>query len=244
MSDETRDGGLKAGTATLVDSSPLPAQAKKPRGRVRHASPKFQQKGGRSGPQRGIGGLKHSPSAKGSGTGKRYRRKTPDVDHNRQQDFLSVFENDTLTASSSKYVNDPRLVAMAKIDLMSAEVRLYFMETYPVVDEKSAHRLAGGKESDKMNKAKAWRSAGQIIGLPFAGITIYPVFQFQPDGQPYPLIREVIKAFTKDYTDWQRASWLVSPCEWLNGETPISAIHKNDSEVVDAAIRECEVPVG
>ncbi len=244
MSNETPDGGLKAGSASLAESSPLPTQARKPRGRTRRVSPRLPQKDRCGGRRRGQVDLKHASSTKDSGADKRHRHPQPDNDHNRPLDFLSIFEDDTLATSSSKYANDPRLLAMAKVELMSAELRLHFIETYPVVDEKSVHRLAGGKETDKDSKARTWLSAGRIIGLPFVGITIYPAFQFLPNGQPYPLIREVIKAFSVNCTDWQRASWLVSPNEWLNGETPISAIHRNDPEVVSAAKRAYEVPAG
>lgn len=245
MSDETGDGGLKAGAATLVESSPRQVQARDTRRRARHTSPNLPQKGGRSGPQRGLGGIRHAPPSKSGSAGKRSNRKAADEDgNNRYPEFWRDVQKGNLTVPSSKYVNDPRLLAMAKLDLMRAELRVNFFSTYPVLDEMAVHDLADCKTAGKCTIARKWRSEERIIGLPFGDIVVYPAFQFQSNGEPYPLLLEVNKAFPKDCTDWQRVSWLVSPNEWLDGEIPVSAIQQGDPEVVEAASHAYEVPIG
>ncbi len=244
MSDETPDAGLKAGAATLAESPSLPAQARKTRGRAHRASPNLPQKGGRRGPQRGLRTLDHALSAKSSGTGKRSRRKAQDDDASKHPDFWNNYKMGAMAKPSSEYVNDPRLLAMANTELMRAELRVKFFNTFPVLDEKAVHNLTNRKADGKETTAKRWQSEGRIIGLPIVDVMVYPAFQFQSNGKPYPLIQEVNKAFSKECTVWYLASWLVSPNEWLDGETPISAIQRNCREVVSAAERAGEVPVG
>lgn len=242
MKKATQDGGLRASGATLAESFQRPTRAKQAHGRSDFRLPKSPQRSTRSLEE--SGSLKHTSTAKNKRSARLSKKKPSETIGSRPSDDRYSAQKEYPEKSPSESVNDPWLLAMVDIELMRAELRVDFLNTFQVLDAEAVHRLAGGKGSDKSRKARAWRSAGRIIGLPIVGITVYPAFQFQPDGQPYPLIREVNKAFTKDCTDWQRASWLVSPNEWLNGETPVSAIQRSDPEVITAAKYACEVPVG
>ncbi len=244
MSDETPDGGLKAGAAAPVESSPLPAQAKQSSGGTRPAPPKSPRKGGRSGPQRGLVNLERTQSAKDNSIDKRSGRKESEEDASGHSEFWSDYKKGATTKPSSKYVNDSRLLAMANLELMRAQLRANFFSAYAVLDEMSVNRQAGCAIDGKTSIAMKWRSEGRIVGLPFVDVVVYPAFQFQPDGQPYPLLLEVNKALPEDCTDWHRASWLVSPNEWLEGETPVPAIQRGDPEVAIAASHAYEVPIG
>lgn len=244
MNHETRDGELKAGAATLVDSSRQPARAKKTRGGSGAGSPKAPKKTGYSGPKRGIRGLKRVLPSKGNGPDKQQNFEVLEGDANEIPEFWRDVLMGVLTVSSSEDVNDPRLLAMADIELMRAELQVNFFNTYTVLDEKSVNDQAGCETAGNKSMAKRWRSEGRIIGVPFVGTIVYPAFQFQSNGEPIPLILEVNKTLPKDCTDWQRAAWFVSPNEWLDGEIPVSAIQRGDLEVVNAASHAFEVPIG
>ncbi len=245
MKEDNRDGGLMAGAVTLLDSSQQATPAKRSLKPTRDVPPTFPQRKARDTrpTKRHRGDSRVSPSKKQSAS-KQLRSEAPEARDHR----ISAASSGARTESSAKLlekdVNDPHLLAMVEIELMRAELRVYFLNTYPVLDAKAVHRQAGCKGADETRKARNWRSAGRIIGLPIVGSTVYPAFQFQSNGQPYPLIRKVNSVFRKDCTDWHRATWLVSPNERLDGETPLSAIQRNDPMVVEAATHAYEVPVG
>lgn len=245
MTEEIRDSGMKAGAATLLDSSQQATPAKRAITPARDVPPPMPPRKTRNArPSSRHRSDSRVSSSKDSNVGRQSRSKVPKGSDPR----LPVAQNDRQTApfdlSPAEHVNDPHLLALVEMELMGAEFRVIFLNKYPVLDAKAVHRLAGCKGADKTRKARSWRSAGRIIGLPIVGTTVYPAFQFQPNGQPYPLIREVNKAFPTDVSDWQRAGWLVSPNEWLDGETPISAIQRKDPEVLNWITYAYEAPVG
>lgn len=131
-------------------------------------------------------------------------------------------------------VNDAKLLAQAMIDLSRANLPVEFLAKYPVLDEEAVHSQAGYEDEDKAGTAENWRSAGRIIGLPVCGVTVYPAFQFQPDGLPYPLLQEVLQAIPEEYSDWIRVFWLVSPNEWRGRKFPIAVIQEGNPKVVKA----------
>lgn len=245
MTHETRGSELKAGAAALAEPSRPSVRAKNARGGAVPGSHKSPKKAGYRGPQRGIGGLRHSPHSQGSGGSDRQSQsEVLEDDASEIPEFWRDVRMGVLTVPSSEDVNDPRLLAMADIEFMRAELRVNFFNTYTVLDERSVNDKAGCKTAGKTNTARRWQAEGRIFGVPFVGIVVYPAFQFQPNGEPIPLILEVNKALPKDCTDWQRAAWFVSPNEWLDGKLPVSAIQRGDLEVVNAASHAFEVPEG
>ena len=138
---------------------------------------------------------------------------------------------------------DPLDSAEAKIDVMNAEMRRDFLGAFTVRDAAAVHERAGHEGGNKFQTAAAWRKADRILGLPFAGKTVYPDFQFDADGQPYPLMREVLRGLPADWSGWQRAFWIVSPNEWLDEGRPLEAIRAGDKAVIEAAAR-TPAPIG
>jgi len=82
---------------------------------------------------------------------------------------------------------------------------------------------------------------GCLLVLPgFGGRKLYPVFQFSPNGSPYPEIAKILEIFSDVVeTPYTIASWLVSPQDLLEGETPISWLQagKDSSHILAAAQR-------
>lgn len=64
---------------------------------------------------------------------------------------------------------------------------------------------------------------GRLLGLPTRdGHTVYPRFQFGPDGRPYTALSKVITAFRAAEADpWTIASWFTSEQPELDGLTPV-----------------------
>lgn len=139
---------------------------------------------------------------------------------------------------------DPLDTAESRIDLRNAEMRLEFLQEFPAIEAQTVHKLAGHAGTNASQTAASWRKARKILGLPFGGKIIYPRFQFDADGQPYPLMRNVLKALPDDMTPWQVAFWIVSPNARLDTATPIDAIRRGDGLVIAAAERERHEVVG
>jgi hypothetical protein len=139
---------------------------------------------------------------------------------------------------------DPLDPVEARIDAANAEMRRDFLATFPVVEAAAVHDRAGYEGTNKAQTAAAWRRANRILGLPYAGRIVYPLFQFDDDGQPWPLVQPVLRALPADRSAWQRAFWLVSPNEWLDERVPADALRIGDERVVEAAGHAGAVAIG
>ena len=82
---------------------------------------------------------------------------------------------------------------------------------------------------------------GRLLVLPgLGGRKLYPAFQFSPDGRPYPEIAKILEIFRDVVeTPYTIASWLLSPQDLLEGETPIAWLQagKDSSQILAAAQR-------
>ena len=81
---------------------------------------------------------------------------------------------------------------------------------------------------------------GRLLALESeSGRKLYPAFQFSSSGRPYPEIARVLEAFgEKVETPYTIASWLVSPQDLLDGETPVAWMRaRRDPRPLVAAAR-------
>ncbi|MYH59887.1 MAG: hypothetical protein F4145_18345 [Boseongicola sp. SB0675_bin_26] len=139
---------------------------------------------------------------------------------------------------------DPFQPVEARIDARNADLRGEFVKDFPVLDSATVHRRAGLRGINTAQTVNAWRKRGRILGLPVQGRYGYPEFQFDADGQPLRLMKAILDALPKDFTPWQRAFWLVSPKEELDGNTPEKAMRDGNDRVVEVARSAGQLPVG
>lgn len=139
---------------------------------------------------------------------------------------------------------DPRAAAEVRIDLRNAEKRKEFLDEFAVIDSTRVHEISGNTGSNPSQTAAVWRKANRILGLPVGQRTVYPAFQFDEGGRPYPLMKRVLDVLPDDMTSWQTAFWLVSPSSALDGGLPLDAIRRGDESVVDAALNEASEIIG
>jgi hypothetical protein len=81
---------------------------------------------------------------------------------------------------------------------------------------------------------------GRLLALDASGgRKLYPAFQFGPDGRPYPELAQVLALFEGAVeTPYTVASWLVSPQDLLEGETPAAWMRaRRDPEPLHEAAR-------
>jgi len=115
------------------------------------------------------------------------------------------------------------------IDRDNARMRQDFVAQFAMRDEMQfpSHLLGSG-----------------LLALPGENGPLYPEFQFDSQGQPWPLLAAVLAALPSHFSPWQRAFWLVAPEDALGGETPIARIARGDPPVVEAARRAGELTIG
>ncbi len=147
----------------------------------------------------------------------------------RAQALLDAFApDDPLTESLLKWVQE------------DARAQEEFLTRVPVLDSKGVAERAGYAPQHASNKVWRWRTAGRVFALKRGGVDLYPAFQFGDDGQPLPLIAELLEILSADATrtDWQNAFWFVSPNSWLRGAAPKDLLHRaSDRDSVLQAAR-------
>jgi hypothetical protein len=93
----------------------------------------------------------------------------------------------------------------------------------PLLHAEEVRELVGLCSLEDLDElVRRWR----ILALPTRrGGVVYPAFQFDGHGQPYPTIAEVIEILAPvAVTPYTIASWLMSPNEFLGDETPMQLL--------------------
>lgn len=139
---------------------------------------------------------------------------------------------------------DPFAPVEAQIDADNAEMRAAFLEAHPALDSATLHARAGHAGRNTAQTAASWKRAGRVFAVSHRARDLFPAFQFDADGRPLPLVREVLAALPGDLTPWQRAFWLASPSDELDGELPVERLRAGDPRVVEAARGAGRLPIG
>jgi hypothetical protein len=103
--------------------------------------------------------------------------------------------------------------------LLAAAEAVWGRQLGPLFDlEQTKAALGVGTRQAVSDLAKR----GRLLALDASGgRKLYPSFQFSPSGRPYPEIARVLEIFAGQVeTPYTIASWLVSPQDFLRGETP------------------------
>jgi hypothetical protein len=87
-----------------------------------------------------------------------------------------------------------------------------------------------------------WKARKQIFSVTFEGNEYFAGYQFDPDLQPLPIIRDILEVFGTRYQPWTVAAWFYFPNGWIVGVgdrqrepiAPMSALDRPD-DVIRAA---------
>jgi hypothetical protein len=134
----------------------------------------------------------------------------------------------------------PRDETQAAIETENARVRSEFLQRHPTLGSLDIHKLSGSKSDNRAATAHRWKRDGRIFALAVKGEDRYPAFQFQ-DGQPRPVIADVLAALPKHMSPWQIALWFVSGNGWLADRPPVACL--DDPQAVVAAARHEAEPI-
>jgi hypothetical protein len=118
----------------------------------------------------------------------------------------------------------------------TAQARLTLLREWGAWSAREVAERAGSGAANRSALASAWRATGRIVGVEWNGRTVFPAFQFAPDGQPRPVIAQVLSQLRRaELSDWQAALWFTSPTGWLDDRPPVELLDEDPEAVVTAA---------
>jgi len=118
----------------------------------------------------------------------------------------------------------------------NAEARKAFLDEFGTLTSKEVAELAGSRATNRAALANRWKAEGRIFAVETGGHTLFPAFQFSEiDGQPRPVIAEVLTALGHEYSGWQTALWFSGRNGWLGAERPVDLLRSAPGAVAEAA---------
>jgi hypothetical protein len=122
----------------------------------------------------------------------------------------------------------------------NAEARRAFLAEFGALTSKQVAEMAGSRASNRAALANRWKAQGRIFAVEAGGQHLFPAFQFSEDGQPRPVIAEVLASFGPTASGWQTALWFTGANGWLGGKRPVDLLEPAPEAVAAAARREAE----
>ena len=135
--------------------------------------------------------------------------------------------------------NDPLAAALPDLERDNAEAQASFLKQWPVLTGGQLAERAGHGSNNVSATASRWKAAGKIFGVRTGRREVYPVFQFK-EGQPRPVVGEVLAALPDEMSGWQTAFWFVGANSWLDEDAPVDRL-EDAADVIEAARHEREV---
>ena len=125
----------------------------------------------------------------------------------------------------------------------NAELRACYLREVPTYTAADIHKLMHGSQlSNPSEPASRWKREKRVFAVPVGRAQLFPRLQFA-DGNPLPVIKEVLKRLPDGMTPWQIAFWFQSGNGWLDGRSPEEALG-DEGAVLNAADRLREPAIG
>lgn len=123
----------------------------------------------------------------------------------------------------------------------NAEMREKMLREFGALTSAQVGERAGSKSPNRAALAHKWKSDGRIFSVPHQGTNYFPGFQFDAEGQPIPVIAEVIRIL-HELSPWQLALWFIGRTGWVGDRRPVDLLLSEPERVIRAAEREIEEP--
>jgi hypothetical protein len=122
----------------------------------------------------------------------------------------------------------------------NAAARKAFLAEFGALTSKQLAELVGSRATNRAALANRWKAQGRIFAIEAGGQHLFPTFQFTEDGQPRPVVAEILAAFGPTASGWQTALWFAGANGWLGGKRPVDLLEPAPAAVAAAARREAE----
>ena len=116
----------------------------------------------------------------------------------------------------------------------NARLRSAFLAQYGLRGEDVA-ALGGSRAENRAALASRWYAESRLLRVEHNGIAYYPSFQFDDQGKPRPIMRNLLGARAPAWSDWEFALWFTASNGWLSGQHPLELLDKNPKAVLAAA---------
>jgi CheY-like chemotaxis protein len=123
----------------------------------------------------------------------------------------------------------------------NADARRVFLAEFGTLTSREVAEFAGSRAQNRAALANRWKAEGKIFAVESGGQTLFPAFQFSDDdGQPRPVIAEILAVLQPRYSDWQTALWFTGRNGWLGAKRPVDVLQSAPDAAVEAARQETE----
>jgi small subunit ribosomal protein S5 len=124
--------------------------------------------------------------------------------------------------------------------LRNATARDEVLREFGAFTSADVGKMAGSKSPNRAALAHRWKSDGRIFSVLHNGANYFPGFQFSREGQPLPVIAEVLKILGHVLSPWELAIWFWKNNGVLGGERAVDLLTSAPGRVIDAAKEETE----
>ena len=129
----------------------------------------------------------------------------------------------------------PRPDVRAELEMDNARLRADYLRETQMLSGAQVRAASGRNPKNLGEPASRWKREGRVFAVRYGGRDLYPAFQFA-DGQPRPVIKEILSLLPASVTPWQIAMWFSSGNAWLDGAEPRERLDE-PGEVLEAARR-------
>lgn len=123
----------------------------------------------------------------------------------------------------------------------NAQARKAFLAEFGTLTSREVAEHAGSRAANQAALANRWKAEGRVFAVEMGGQTLFPAFQFSDDdGQPRPIIAEILAVLQPKLSGWQTALWFSGRNGWLGAKRPVDVLTSDPGAVAEAARQEAE----
>lgn len=112
----------------------------------------------------------------------------------------------------------------------NARAQRALADEFGLLSGKEVAEVTGSRATNVAAAAHRLRRSGRVFAIDVAGDLLFPGFQFDPAGKPYPIVGHVIEELGQVLSGWELALWFVSNNAWLGGVRPVDLLDSVDSD--------------
>lgn len=117
----------------------------------------------------------------------------------------------------------------------NAQARVELVQEFDALTSAQVARRAHSVAKNPSATTTRWASQGKIFNVSWDGAAVYLGFQFDDEGQPLPVVAEVLATVGDRLAGWELALWFTGDSSWLDDDRPVDVLRTAPADVVEAA---------